>query len=217
MRPLRELRAAAGLLVARPGDATPDAAAALAWFPVVGAGVGTVAAGVAWLCAGFGDVLASLAGTGVLAASWWRLRASVLGAGPSLLGALLETVAVASLPAPARALALCLAPVFACWAMVVQCYGGLPTDRTAPWGALVGRARFREFGWASVTALGGALVALDAVGLVVAIVAALVTVAIRAWTYRRGGGMGTAGVVATGLAVEAAVLLVLAVVVRSLT
>jgi len=170
---------------------------------------------VAWALGGLGDVAASGAAVAVLSACWWRLRRPLLGAGAILLTALVETAAVASLPAPARALALGLAPVFGCWAMVVQCYGGRPVDSTSAWGVLAGRARFREFGWASVTTLGAALVVLDAVGLVVAIVAALATVGIRGWTYRSGAGMSARVVVATGLAVETAVLLVLAVVARS--
>jgi hypothetical protein len=216
MRPLGELRAAARLLVAHPGAATPDGVAALAWLPLVGAGMGAAALAVAWAFDGLGHGLASGLAVAVLTACWWRIRRSSLGAGAAVVGALLETAAVASLPPSARALALGLAPIFAGWAMVVQCYGGAPVERTSPWGPLVGRARFREFGWASVTTFGGALVALDAVGLVVAIVAAIVTVGIRGWTYRH-GGMSARDVVATGLTVEVTVLLVLAVVARWLT
>jgi hypothetical protein len=217
MQPLRELRAAARLLASRPGDAMPDeAAAALAWLPIVGAGVGAAALAVDRALGGFGHVIASGAAVALLGAAWWRVRRPVLGVATTMVGALLEAVALASLPASARPFAVGLAPVFACWAMVVQCYGGTARDPTPPWGVLVGRARFREFGWASVTTLGGALVALDAVGLAVAMTAASVAVGLRGWAYRRAGGMSARGVVVTGLAVEATVMLVLAVVARSL-
>jgi hypothetical protein len=68
---------------------------------------------------------------------------------------------------PARTLALVVAPMLARWAAVVQCYGGLPRPGATGMALLAGRARFREFGIASVTALGTTLILLDAVGLAI--------------------------------------------------
>jgi hypothetical protein len=102
-----------------------------------------------------------------------------------------------------------LAAALGRWAVVVQCYGGQPaaTGDTSP---LVGRARFREFGVASVTAIGGALVVLDALGLLAVLGAALATVILRTVAYRRGTGLGQTALERTESLVEAVVLAVLA-------
>jgi hypothetical protein len=214
MRPLQELRAAAGaLLAARVGAGRPGGGdAGLAWFPVLGAIVGAAATAADRVVGPVGHPAGAVAAAATLAAAWWRLRAATLGAGPIALAGTVEVVAAAAMPGGARTLALLLAPVFACWAMVVQCHGG--TAAVGKGAPPIWRARFREFGWASVTALGCALVALDAVGLVVAIVAAAETLAVRMWVHRAHGGMTAGAVVATGLLVEATVLVVLAAIAR---
>src|SRR5262245_56305385 len=126
-----------------------------------------------------------------------------------------KVAAVAVIPAAARTVALVLAAALGRWAVVVQFYGGRPAsggDATP----LVGRARFREFGIASVTAIGGALVALDAVGLVAVVTSALATVALRTLAYRRAGGLGLAALDWTETVVEATTLAVVAAVALAL-
>jgi cobalamin synthase len=115
-----------------------------------------------------------------------------------------RVVSLAALPPPSRTVALLVAPMLGAWAIVVQCYGGVP-DADGPT-ALVGRARFREFGWASVTALGVTLALGDAVGLVLILVAAAATVALRVHAYRRLGGLTRRLLAATRALVETVVL-----------
>ena len=90
---------------------------------------------------------------------------------------------------------------------MVQCYGGAPLDPTAP--TAIGRARFREFGGASVVALGLALSVGDLAGLLVALSAALVTVGLRLWLYRRLGGLTGRLITAAGEVVETTTLALL--------
>jgi cobalamin synthase len=97
------------------------------------------------------------------------------------------------------------------WAVVVQCYGGAPARERGTAAALVGRARFREFAWASVVALGVTLAAGEPIGLVVVLVASLVTVGVRLLAYRRAGGLTGRLLGASRELVETAVLGVLGV------
>jgi hypothetical protein len=94
--------------------------------------------------------------------------------------------------------------------MVVQCHGGRGTTERGPAAAIVGRATFREFGVASVTALGMALVVADALALAAALGAAGLTLGIRLVAHRRRGGLDGRLVAATGALVELEVLAVLA-------
>jgi cobalamin synthase len=99
------------------------------------------------------------------------------------------------------------------WAVVVQCYGGAP-DGADGRASLVGRARFWEFGWASVTALGVTLALGDAVGLVLIVAAAGVTMVLRVYAYRRLGGLSGPLLTATRELVETVVLATLGVLAR---
>jgi cobalamin synthase len=94
------------------------------------------------------------------------------------------------------------------WAIVVQCYGGAPLERD-PAGALVGRARFREFAWASVVALGVTLAVGEPIGLMVVLAASLTTVGVRLFAHRRVGGLTGRLLAATRELVETAVIVVL--------
>jgi cobalamin synthase len=118
--------------------------------------------------------------------------------------------ALAAMPPPGRTVALLLAPTLARWAMVVQCHGGRGTPARAPATAIVGRASFREFGIASVTALGAALVLADARGLAAAMGAAGIMLGMRVLAHRRLDGVSGRLVAATGGLVELEVLVVLA-------
>jgi adenosylcobinamide-GDP ribazoletransferase len=190
----REIRAAVGAVAGVPAltrDLPREAlVGGLLFYPIVGALVGGLAAVAARLAGRFGALAAAVAAVGVLAlasrgatlrdlvAAGWIVPTAVLGA---------KLWAVAELPADARALPL--AGMLGRWAVVVQCYGGSPAAARGLAAQLVGRARLREFGWASAVAFGTTLAALDAVGLVVLLAATLTTVGIRVLAYRRLGGV----------------------------
>jgi adenosylcobinamide-GDP ribazoletransferase len=192
----REIRAAVGAVAGVPAltRELPREAlvGGLLFYPIVGALVGGLAAVAARLAGRFGALAAAVAAVGVLAlasrgatlrdlvAAGWIVPTAVLGA---------KLWAVAELPADARTLALPLAGMLGRWAVVVQCYGGSPAAARGLAAQLVGRARLREFGWASAVAFGTTLAALDAVGLVVLLAATLTTVGIRVLAYRRWGGV----------------------------
>jgi adenosylcobinamide-GDP ribazoletransferase len=192
----REIRAAVGAVAGVPAltrDLPREAlVGGLLFYPIVGALVGGLAAVAARLAGRFGALAAAVAAVGVLAlasrgatlrdlvAAGWIVPTAVLGA---------KVWAVAELPADARTLALPLAGMLGRWAVVVQCYGGSPAAARGLAAQLVGRARLREFGWASAVAFGTTLAALDAVGLVVLLAATLTTVGIRVLAYRRLGGV----------------------------
>jgi adenosylcobinamide-GDP ribazoletransferase len=217
-----EVRAALGAVTGLHGLA-PDAGraarvGALVFFPPLGAALGLVAAAAARLATPLGSLAAALAAIGTVA---------LLGGGQTVRdlarvgwGAIavvlpVKVAAVAWLPADARLFALPLACMLGRWAVVVQCYGGRPAG--VPDGAsadLVGRARLREFGWASAVAFAATLALLDAVGLVVLLAAILVTVAVRLLVYRRLGGITGPALGATTELVETTVLLVLAALAR---
>jgi len=126
----------------------------------------------------------------------------------------LKVWSVAAIPPAGRATALCLAPMLGRWAMVVLCYGGTPQNARGPAAAQLGRARFREFGGASLVALGVTLSVADGVGLVLVLVAAVVTVLARVHLHRRLGGLTGRLVSAVGELVETVVLLALGVLAR---
>lgn len=191
-------------------------AGGLAFYPAVGLACGCIAAALARAAAALGAPLAAVGGVVVLealaggrprralaaAASALLARGDAavtlarLRAGPGPVGITVALAALAAkcwaateLPPAGRTVALALAPMLGAWAVVVQCYGGAPTHARGPAAALVGRARFREFGWASVVALGVTLGATDAAGLAVVVAAALVTLGLRVVAHRRLGGL----------------------------
>ncbi len=213
-------------------------AGGLAFYPVVGLVLGALAAGVATAtervlpaAAGPAGVLAlvALAGArgarGLAAAAEallrrgdavivrGRLRTVPGPLGIAAAGAALaaRAAAAAVLPPPARTTALLLAPMLGAWAVVVECYGGVPTHASGTAAAIVGRARFREFGWASVTALGMTLAVGEPIGLVIVLAASLATVGVRIYAYHRLGGLTGRLLAATRELVETVVLVTLGV------
>ena len=76
---------------------------------------------------------------------------------------------------------------------------------------LIGRARFREFGWASVVGFSVTLGVGEAVGLAVLCVAALTTLGVRILAHRRVGGLTGRLLAATRELVETVVLVTLGV------
>ena len=193
----------------------------LALQPVVGLALGAVAAAVASVAASVAPVLAGPAGVLALEAmSRLALRRALAGVtrlGWSLAAALLivKLVAAAGVPAPALASALLLASMLGRWAIVVLCYGGTPIAG-APGEELPGRAGFGEFGWASLTAFAVTLSVAEAVGLVLLLVAALVTLGVRIASHRRLGGVSGRVVRAAGEVIETATLVTLAVLAAAL-
>jgi adenosylcobinamide-GDP ribazoletransferase len=195
----------------------PARAAALAFYPAIGLLLGGLAAGAA---AALGQRLPRAAGPAGVAvlllasrAGGSRALAAAIGGWPGACVALLviaaRFAAACVLPVAALPGALLLAPTLGAWAVVVQCYGGAPAPGDARAAAVVGRARFREFGAASVVALGVALALGQAVGLVVVVAAALVTVGTRAAAYRRRRGLAAPLLGASRELVETTVLVVL--------
>jgi cobalamin synthase len=141
-----------------------------------------------------------------------RLRAAPGALGVALAAAAVgvRAVAAALLPAPARTTALLVAPKLGAWSVVVQCYGGTPAHARGIAAALVARSRFREFAWASVVALGVTLAVAEPIGLLLAVVASLVTVGVRVLAHGRVGGVDGRLLGASRELVETAVLAVLA-------
>jgi hypothetical protein len=146
---------------------------ALAWYPLVGLGLGALAAAVS---RALPDGAAGPLGVMVLAVLAGRTD------GAALAGVVGRAVIAAFLPPGALAAALLLAPMLGAWAVTVQSYRG---GRAG--GERGRRAGFREFGWASVTAFGVTLAIGDLVGLIVVVVAALVTTAVRVVAHRGPG------------------------------
>ena len=203
----RELGGAVALALGRAdtvaGRPVAERVEELAWLPAAGLVLGSIVGLV-------GSVLsppwAGLVGALLLAAAHGAPRRRLLRGGAALVSAL----ALLSLTPAARLLALVVAPMLARWAVVVQCYGGRAAPDAAGIATLAGRARFREFGIASVTALATTLVLLDAVGLAIAVTCALATLAIRVLAYRRAAGLGDDALEATAALVEALAILLLA-------
>jgi len=207
-------------------------AAALAFYPVVGLALGLVAGGAAWLLSsgpagvlvllalGGGRAPYSLAAAAEAAlrardgsATLARLRATPGWAGWAVAAAAvaMRLWAAAILPAPARTAALVLAPMLGAWAIVVQCYGGAPTQARGRAREVIGRARFREFGWASLLGFGVTLGIGEAIGLVVLLAAALTTLTVRILAHRRLGGLTGRLLAVTRELVETTVLVTLAI------
>jgi adenosylcobinamide-GDP ribazoletransferase len=211
-------------------------AGGLAFHPLVGLGLGAVAAAVAVATGRSAPVVAAPAsvlvllvltrarGAGGLAAAAEALlrpgpesvvrarmqrKPGALGIVVALAALVARIAALFVLPPATRTGALLVAPMLGAWAIVVQCYGGVPGRAGGPAAALVGRARFREFGWASVTAIGVTLAIGDAVGLVLVLAAAGVTVGLRVYAYRRLGGLTGRLLAATRELVETVVLVTL--------
>jgi adenosylcobinamide-GDP ribazoletransferase len=201
----------------------------LVFYPVVGAALGLVAAAAARLAAPLGAVAAAMAAVAVLAgASGGRTlrelatatgavagRSSAIGVAVAGTVLVLKLWALARLPDGARTLALPLAGMLGRWAVVVQCYGGTPAGAGGLAAQMIGRARLREFGWASAVAFGVTLAALDAVGLLVVLAATLTAVGIRVLAHRRAGGMSGPVLGASTELVETAALVVLAALARA--
>ncbi len=213
----QEIRGAGGTIAGLPAPVRdlPRAAlvGGLAFYPLAGALLGGAAACAARAAAPLGPLPSALAAAAVLTlVGRGRTLRALPSAGRLIPAAMLagKAAAIALLPAGARMLALPLACMLGRWALVVQCYGGTPPAGSGLAAQLVGRARLREFGWASGVALGTTLAVLDAIGLVVLLAATLTAVAIRVVAYRRLGGVDGRVLGASGELVELVALAVLA-------
>jgi cobalamin synthase len=217
-----ELRAAIGAVfgLRRVSRDLPRATrvAGLLFYPIVGAMAGVLAGLGARLTASLGAWPAAAAAVLILAAaSGGDTLRRLWPSGPVVvvIVILAKVWAVATLPEAGRTVALGLAGMLGRWATVVQCYGGRPLAGPGPQAELVGRARLREFGWASTIAFGTTLAVLDAIGLVVLLLATLTTIALRVRAYRRAGGIDDRSLAASSELVETIVLVALALLARS--
>ena len=206
---VRELGAAGALAVGRPVlvAAWPrhERAQGLAWLPLGGLLVGGIAALAMSLVERLGSTAgAALVGAAVLGvAQGWPPRPLRIAT------TVIEALALVAAAPAVRTMAVVVAPMLVRWACVVQCYGGAPSGAVTGLATFAGRARFREFAIASLTALGTSLVMLDAVGLAVAVACALVTMTVRVVAYRRAGGIGDEALDATSALVETSALVLL--------
>jgi len=203
------------------------------FFPLVGVAVGMAATAVDALAAAFPDLLRAavaalflavatrarglrgLAHVGAaVAAGADRARALEVMQAPraSAAGYVVAGVAFAAKlwalfrPGPLRPWALLFAPMLGCWAMVVVAHNARLARVGAPGPRFEPGITFREFGWASVVAVGLALALLEAVGLVVALGAAVVAVVLRLLWHRWLGGLNEPTLHTTREAAEVAVL-----------
>src|SRR5689334_1374758 len=99
----------------------PDRVQGLAWMPAVGALVGLAAALVAAAAGAIAS--APVAALGAVAVLRWA-GGGAAGALVEIVAGLVQWLAVLTLAPAARTVALVAAPMLACWASVVQCYGG---------------------------------------------------------------------------------------------
>lgn len=190
----------------------------LVFYPAVGLALGTIAAlATVWLGTPGGPVAVILVlvleggrGPVALARPGNAARPTPVGVVTAALAFGGKLWAAAVLPPALRPAALLVAPMLGAWAVVVQCYGGSPGRARGVAAALIARARFQEFGWASTLAFAVTLALADALGLVMLVAAAVVTVAVRAVAYRRLGGLTGRLLMATRELVETVVLVVLA-------
>lgn len=213
MRVWDEVRAAVGAVTRMPMREFPPAveSGALAWWPLVGLVQGGAAAIVA---AAAGSVAPGLGGVaGVLALELLgggrRLRMGVPLAVVLRSGELWAISRLTGVGQVAVLLPLLLGPLLGRWAEVVQCHGGKAPSGVGE-GTPIGRAGFREFGTASLTALGVTMTVGRGVGVLIAVVAAIVVLTIRVAVFRRRGGMTPGAVVASGAVVEAVPFVLLA-------
>jgi adenosylcobinamide-GDP ribazoletransferase len=211
-------------------------AGGLVFYPLIGALAGLLAAAALRLAEPAGGPIACVAALVVLAATWGgrtvagaasaagalgtsggnaavltRLRGRPSPGGLVIAAAcwLVKLWALLRIPEAARPLALVLAAMLGRWAIIVQCYGGVPSTARGLAADLVGRARLREFGWASSVTFAVTLALLDAIGLVVLLAVTLATVGFRILAYRRAGGLTGRLLMATAELIETIGLLVL--------
>jgi adenosylcobinamide-GDP ribazoletransferase len=226
---LRELRAALLFLT---GVGPPPEGEQLArggmFFPLVGLALGAVAAGIALLArATLPPLLAAIAvlvwlcavGRGAQPLALARGVGDRLGArflGWIVLAGLLaaKLAALEALGEHALGISLMLASMLGRWALVVQAYGSIPVveDRFAA--ALTRGLKFREFGTASVSAMALTLVLANAVGLVLLLAVAALSIALRIAAHRRSGGVSRTSILSGGELAETTALLACAALAR---
>lgn len=210
MRPWDEARAAIAAVTRPSAGGLPLTVRtrALAWWPLVALLHGAAAVLVASAVARSAPAAAGVVGV---------LTLELLGGGrrlgrSALVGVALRSVelwATTRLPSAGQTAALLLGPLLGRWAEVVQCHGVRPAPAVGA-ETLIGRAGFREFGAASLTALGVTMTVGRGLGVLIAVAAAMLVLAIRVAVVRRRAGMTPAALVASGASVEALPFVVLA-------
>jgi adenosylcobinamide-GDP ribazoletransferase len=198
-----------------PGEAAAGGAAA--FFPLAGLAVGGAAWLCDWGFVGFGFPrgLRDLAVVAVLAAPSGGFHArglarsapalirgrgrrqsltatggaGAVGAVVLLLVLALKVLALGRLAGGYRTIALFLSPALGRWAVVVTAYGSRPASVEGWDRSFVRAVRFREFGLASVLALGSTFAAAEVLALAVLIPVAALVLLLRRGCERRLGGV----------------------------
>jgi cobalamin synthase len=196
------------------------AALLLAIEPLLPAALlGAAGAGLLWLASGgtlpraLGRVADAAVRRGERGATIAALDTPALGAAGALtivLVLLAKGLALSVLHGTTLALTVVLAMVLGRWAIVVQAYGSLaarPDDLAA---AFVREMKFGQFGVASVTAMAATLALSNAMGIVLLLGVATVTVGFRILVHRWLGGVVPATLEAGGELAETVALLVCA-------
>jgi adenosylcobinamide-GDP ribazoletransferase len=214
---LHDLWAALGLLTAvhvdRPDIRSAAAAPATLFFPVVGGLVGLLLVGANWI---MGERLPAIVSAVVLVGLWeaisggtalqacggvamdhgkgaTALAASGVGASPAgrplvgmIAALLLIKVALLAHGAASRPAAVLFAPMLARWAMVVLAVGA--RDAAAPSRKLNAAITFREFALTSVFTCAVVFTVAEALGILLVVSVAALTLALRLLQHRRAGG-----------------------------
>lgn len=216
---LRDLAAAAGLLTVLPLDRPPPRSAAFGhatlFFPLIGLLIGAVLAGLQRLLAiGGPPWLVAL----LLVGAWeaigraetlrvWR-RTHGLGGAAVMLGILALKVAGLAAGSGVRTAALLFAPLLGRWGVVVLATGA--RDAAAPGRKFNPTITFREFAWTSVCTFAVVFLAAEAVGIVVVVCIAALTLALRLLGHRLLGGVSWPFLLAGAQAIETLVVLLFA-------
>lgn len=232
----RDFSFAVRFLTALPVGTGGEFGPATLFFPIVGLIIGVAAAAadsIPGLPAPLRGVLAVLVLGALSRWSGWRGVGLVAGALPQAASrpAALEAMgrenpgplgwAIASLlvaaklgalwsPGPLQPWALLFAPMLGRWALVIAAFSARLARPGAPGPRFAAGITFREFGWASVIAVGVSLVFLEAIGLVVALGAAAVSIVLRLVWHRWLGGINPPTLRASGEIVEVAALMLFA-------
>ena len=156
----------------------------------------------------------ALVGSGLAQASDRKVVLETMNAGRKtwtgyLLAAMLAIAKAAILLKPATSgqlLALLFAPMLGRWGMVVVGFNARLARLGAPGPRFEAAITFREFGWASVMAAGLMLAWLEAIGLLILLGAAVVSVVLRLLWHRWLGGVNETTFHATAEIVETAAL-----------
>lgn len=214
---LAELRAAALYLTGTPAAALDagEIARGGAFFPALGLVLGALVAAPVLALEPLlpGPAVAAAALVLLWAASRGRLPRAVArlaGRGALVVLLVVKAAALAMLSGGALGLALVLAVTLGRWALVVQAYGSQAGDGDVVAATLAREAKFREFSIASVTAMAATLALSNAIGVLLLVAVATVTIGVRVAVHARVGGVTETSLTAGGEIAETMALAVCA-------